>query len=164
MLRPWKRQIPDPHLSSSCAPLRLLISGGIKAWQVHAIEDMRELSYSQLHAEVAEADWRLELFGFRDEDPNVDRPDLLYLAATLPLLSLLLHLFRPKRKRMGRSNRPMTHLLRHQVLDHLLRNHFLGRALRIPWTQLRVLIYNFHNKLVKSLRQFGRKVMKGTRF
>ena len=76
-LRPWKRNVPDPHLSSSCAPLRLLISGGIKAWQVRNVEDMREMSHSQLHAEVAEADWHLELFGFRDEDPNVDRPDLV---------------------------------------------------------------------------------------
>ena len=71
-----RRKVPDPHLSYSCAPLRLLISGGVKQWQVHSVEDTRELSHSQLHAEVPEADWRLELFGFRGEDPNIDRPDL----------------------------------------------------------------------------------------
>ena len=47
-LRPWRRKVPDPYLSSACAPLRLLISGNMKRWEVHAVEDMRLMSYGQL--------------------------------------------------------------------------------------------------------------------
>ncbi|CAE7463363.1 unnamed protein product, partial [Symbiodinium necroappetens] len=75
-LRPWHRKVPDPYLSSACAPLRLLVSGNMKRWQVHAVEDMRLMSHGQLHAEVDEADWHFHFFGVKDGDPGADLPDL----------------------------------------------------------------------------------------
>ena len=72
-LRPWQRKVPDPYLSSACAPMRLLISGEIRSWEVHGLEDMRVLSHSQLHARVEEADWHVHLFGFCQDDMEVDR-------------------------------------------------------------------------------------------
>ena len=61
-LRPWKRKVPDPYLSSSCAPIRQLIRGSLKAWRVQAPEDMRLMSHSQLRASVEEADWHARLW------------------------------------------------------------------------------------------------------
>ena len=77
-LRPWRRKVPDPYLSSACAPLRLLVSGNMQKWHVHAIEDMRLMSHSQLHAAVDEADWHFHLFGVKEGDTGADllRPDL----------------------------------------------------------------------------------------
>ncbi|CAE7557756.1 RE2, partial [Symbiodinium sp. CCMP2456] len=72
-LRPWHRKVPDPYLSSACAPMRLLISGEIRSWKIHGLEDMRVLSHHQLHAPVEEADWHVHLFGFCQDDPDVDR-------------------------------------------------------------------------------------------
>eukprot|EP00439_Symbiodinium_sp_Y106_P030438 s1854_g3.t1 len=54
-LRPWKRKVPDPYLSSLCAPLWLLIDGDMRHWQVHAVEDMRMMSHNQLHLPVDDA-------------------------------------------------------------------------------------------------------------
>ncbi|CAE7724343.1 unnamed protein product, partial [Symbiodinium necroappetens] len=77
-LRPWRRKVPDPYLSSACAPLRLLVSGNMQKWHVHAIEDMRLMSHSQLHAAVDEADWHFHFFGVKEGDSGADllRPDL----------------------------------------------------------------------------------------
>ena len=72
-LRPWRRKVPDPYLSSACAPLRLLIAGHPKSWHVHSVEDMRELSHRQLHQDVPEADWHVHLFGYDRSDSSVDR-------------------------------------------------------------------------------------------
>ena len=72
-LRAWQRKVPDPYLSSACAPMRLLIRGELKSWEVHHLEDMRVLSHSQLHAKVEEADWHVHLFGFCSDDMEVDR-------------------------------------------------------------------------------------------
>ena len=72
-LRPWKRKVPDPYLSSACAPMRLLISGEIRSWKVNGLEDMRVLSHNQLHAAVEEADWHVHLFGYCQDDMEVDR-------------------------------------------------------------------------------------------
>ena len=66
-------KVPDPYLSSACAPVRLLISGDIRSWKVNGLEDMRVLSHSQLHAAVDEADWHVHLFGFCQDDMEVDR-------------------------------------------------------------------------------------------
>ena len=74
-LRPWKRKVPDPYLSSSCAPIRQLIRGSLRSWHVQAPEDMRLMSHSQLHAPVEEADWRVHLFGYEPSDAQVDRAD-----------------------------------------------------------------------------------------
>ena len=74
-LRPWHLKVPDPYLSSACAPLRMMIRGGVRAWKVHAIEDMRLMSENQLRAKVDEADWVVTIFGFRSGDPDVDRVD-----------------------------------------------------------------------------------------
>ena len=48
-LRPWNKQVPDPHLSSAVAPMRLLVFGSLRSWTVGPLEDMRVLSHQQLH-------------------------------------------------------------------------------------------------------------------
>ncbi|OLP86389.1 hypothetical protein AK812_SmicGene32497 [Symbiodinium microadriaticum] len=73
-LRPWYLQVPDPHLSSACAPMRLLVSGHLRQWHVGPLEDMRVLSHQQLHAPVDEADWHVYVFGVCSEDYDADRP------------------------------------------------------------------------------------------
>ena len=72
-LRPWRRKVPDPYLSSSCAPIRQLIRGSLKSWHVQAPEDMRLMSHSQLHAAVEEADWHVHVFGYAPNAEQVDR-------------------------------------------------------------------------------------------
>eukprot|EP00439_Symbiodinium_sp_Y106_P046224 s1424_g5.t2 len=42
-LRPWNKQVPDPHLSSAVAPMRLLVFGSLRSWTVGPLEDMRVL-------------------------------------------------------------------------------------------------------------------------
>ena len=74
-LRPWHLKVPEPYLSTSCAPLRMLIRGGVRQWRVHAVEDMRLMSANQLKAKVEESDWHVNVFGYRTGDPDVDRPD-----------------------------------------------------------------------------------------
>ena len=73
-LRPWQKQVPDPHLSSSVAPMRLVIFGHLRHWTVGSLEDMRVLSHQQLHADIEEADWHVYLFGVCHEDYDADRP------------------------------------------------------------------------------------------
>ena len=43
-LRPWHLKVPDPYLSSSCAPRRMVIGGGVRKWNVRAVEDVRVMS------------------------------------------------------------------------------------------------------------------------
>ena len=62
-----------PYLSSACAPLRLLIQGNMRQWQVYALEDMRLLSHSQLHEPLGESDWNFHLFGVRPNDVMADQ-------------------------------------------------------------------------------------------
>ncbi|CAE7404059.1 unnamed protein product, partial [Symbiodinium necroappetens] len=73
-LRPWNKQVPDPQLSSTVAPMRLLINGHIRSWYIGPLEDMRVLSHRQLHDPVDEADWHVYLFGVCHEDYDADRP------------------------------------------------------------------------------------------
>ena len=73
-LRPWFLQVPDAHLSSACAPMRLLVSGHLRHWHVGPLEDMRILSHRQLQAPVEEADWHVYVFGVCQEDYDADRP------------------------------------------------------------------------------------------
>ena len=83
-LRPWCRKVPDPELTSACAPLRLLIEGDVRHWRVHALEDMRLMSHQQLHAPVEEADWHVHLFGHAHGDAAVDRVGGATSAASRP--------------------------------------------------------------------------------
>ncbi|CAE7719225.1 unnamed protein product, partial [Symbiodinium necroappetens] len=46
----------------ACA-LRLQISGTVKKWKVHELEDLRLLSHSQQHQKIDEVDWLITLFG-----------------------------------------------------------------------------------------------------
>ena len=62
-LRPFHCLVPEPHLSSRTAPLRLQISGTVKKWKVHELEDLRLLSHSQQHQKIDEVDWLITLFG-----------------------------------------------------------------------------------------------------
>ena len=104
-LRPWHLKVPDPYLSSACAPLRMMIRGSVRHWRVHAVEDMRLMSTNQLKAKVDEADWVVTVFGFRSGDPEVDRADR---AADAPLPSTARPAAPlaapPKRENGGRTN------------------------------------------------------------
>ena len=84
-LRPWRRKVPDPYLSSACAPLRQLIRGSLKSWHVQAPEDVRLMSHSQLHAAVEEADWHVHVFGYEPSDVHVDRAGGRSSAAAAPV-------------------------------------------------------------------------------
>ncbi|CAE7420861.1 RE2 [Symbiodinium natans] len=97
-LRPWTRKVPDPYLSSSAAPLRLLVDGALRSWQVHAVEDMRLMGHSQLHAPVDEADWHIHCFGYRTGDADVDRPTASSSAAARPRSAQPAAPFVPERK------------------------------------------------------------------
>ena len=46
----------------SCA-FRLQISGNVKEWKVHDLEDLREMSHSQQRQKIDEIDWLITIFG-----------------------------------------------------------------------------------------------------
>eukprot|EP00439_Symbiodinium_sp_Y106_P055099 s6242_g7.t1 len=56
-LRPFHCMVPEPQLSSRAAPLRPQISGNIKTWKVHELEDFRMMCQSQQHQKIDEVDW-----------------------------------------------------------------------------------------------------------
>ena len=62
-LRPFHCMVPEPTLSSKSSPLRLQISGTVKKWKVHELEDLRMMSHSQQHQLIDEVDWLVTLFG-----------------------------------------------------------------------------------------------------
>lgn len=70
-LRAFTTALPEPQLTIKSAPLRLLIAGRVKKWIVGPLEDMRELSHSQLHREIDEDDWLITCFG---DDVGVPSP------------------------------------------------------------------------------------------
>ena len=85
-LRPWNLQVPEPNLSSSVTPIRLLVHGELRRWHVSALEDMSIMSHSQLHAPVDEADWHVYVFGVCPEavnvSPGLGRPAAPYVPAS----------------------------------------------------------------------------------
>ena len=86
-LRPWCRKVPDPYPSSSCAPIRVLIAGTLRDWVLHQPEDMTQLSHSQLHAPVDEADWHVHLFGVFPLEKRKQQEELTSPADRQPLPS-----------------------------------------------------------------------------
>ena len=48
-LLPWSKPTPAPVLTLEQAPLRLLIQGSVMRWTIGKMEDLRELSASQIH-------------------------------------------------------------------------------------------------------------------
>jgi hypothetical protein len=62
-LRPFARTTAEPALPLSSAYLRLPVQGHVKAWTLGPIEDMREMSFSQINADIDEADWMVTLYG-----------------------------------------------------------------------------------------------------
>ena len=62
-LNPWHCMVPEPQLSSRAAPLRLQISGNVKDWNIHDLEDLRELSHSQQRQKIDEIGWLITIFG-----------------------------------------------------------------------------------------------------
>ena len=84
-LRPWTLQVPEPNLSSSLAPIRLLIHGELRRWHVSALEDMSIMSHRQLQAPVDEADWHVYVFGVCPEavsaPSGLGRPAAPYVPA-----------------------------------------------------------------------------------
>eukprot|EP00435_Cladocopium_sp_Y103_P007244 s1993_g2.t1 len=63
LLRPFRKSSAEPHLSMASGYLRLFITGDVKHWKVLKIEDMREMSFSQINAAIDEDDWVLVLYG-----------------------------------------------------------------------------------------------------
>ena len=63
LLRPFRKSSAEPHLSMASGYLRLFIIGDVKHWKVLKIEDMRELSFSQINEAIDEDDWVLVLYG-----------------------------------------------------------------------------------------------------
>lgn len=62
-LRPFSRTTAEPTLPMSSAYLRLPVQGHVKAWTIGPVEDMREMSFSQINADIDEADWMVTLYG-----------------------------------------------------------------------------------------------------
>ena len=62
-LRPFKKSPPNPQVVSSTAYLRLHIVGNVKEWQLHPIEDLREMSHNQIHADIEVEDWLVTVYG-----------------------------------------------------------------------------------------------------
>ena len=62
-LRPFAKASAEPTLPMSSAYLRLPVHGHVKAWTIGPLEDMREMSFSQINADIDEADWMVTLYG-----------------------------------------------------------------------------------------------------
>lgn len=62
-LRPFKKEPPNPQLALSTGYLRMLIIGHVKEWSIEAIEDLREMSHSQINADCDIDDWMVTVFG-----------------------------------------------------------------------------------------------------
>ena len=125
-LRPWHLKVPEPYLSTSCAPLRMLIRGGVRQWRVHAVEDMRLMSANQLKAKVEESDWHVNVFGYRTGDPDVDRPDAPSASSgARPASSQPAAPLRPAEKRKDGEGSSASSSARH--LNHVLHNKFPTR-------------------------------------
>ena len=62
-LHPFKKLKPDPQLATSSAYLRMMIVGTVKDWKVYKVEDLRELSFSQVDEAVEFEDWMITVFG-----------------------------------------------------------------------------------------------------
>ena len=62
-LHPFKKLKPDPQLATSSAYLRMMIVGTIKDWKIYKVEDLRELSFSQINEAVEFEDWMITVFG-----------------------------------------------------------------------------------------------------
>ena len=62
-LHPFVKPFPEPKLSASAAPLRLIFRGEFKNWTMHDLEDLRELSPAQQRAPVEEENWMITMFG-----------------------------------------------------------------------------------------------------
>ena len=67
-LLPWSKPTPAPVLTLEQAPLRLLVQGSVMRWTIGKMEDLRELSASQIHEPMElDDDWMVAIFG---NDPN----------------------------------------------------------------------------------------------
>ena len=63
-LLPWSKPTPAPVLTLEQAPLRLLIQGSVMRWTIGRLEDLRELSASQIHEPMElDDDWMVAIFG-----------------------------------------------------------------------------------------------------
>ena len=62
-LRPFKKSPPDPHVVTSTAYLRLHITGHVKEWTIDNMEDLREMSHNQIHADYEVEHWLITVYG-----------------------------------------------------------------------------------------------------
>ena len=62
-LRPFNKIGPDPQMVKSSAYLRLEITGHVKEWTIHEMEDLREMSHSQINTECEVENWMVTLYG-----------------------------------------------------------------------------------------------------
>ena len=62
-LRPFHKAPPDPQVVTSTAYLRLHIIGNIKEWTIQNVEDLREMSHNQIHADLDVEHWMVTVYG-----------------------------------------------------------------------------------------------------
>lgn len=62
-LRPFHKEVAEPHLTFQSSCYRLIINGDVKDWKINPTEDMREMSHSQIHEALDEDNWMVTIFG-----------------------------------------------------------------------------------------------------
>lgn len=62
-LRPFGKTSADPKVVTSTAYLRMPIIGHVKHWVVHAMEDLREMSFSQINKSLEVDNWMITVYG-----------------------------------------------------------------------------------------------------
>ena len=62
-LRPFHKSAADPKVVTSTAYLRIHITGNVKHWILHPMEDLRELSMNQINEAVECDEWMITVFG-----------------------------------------------------------------------------------------------------
>eukprot|EP00435_Cladocopium_sp_Y103_P053465 s971_g17.t1 len=62
-LRPFRKSGPEPQLAKASAYLRLHLCGHVKEWAIQPLEDIREMSISQINENFDVDDWLVTVFG-----------------------------------------------------------------------------------------------------
>eukprot|EP00435_Cladocopium_sp_Y103_P076100 s59_g76.t1 len=62
-LRPFRKSGPEPNLAKASAYLRLHLCGHVKEWTIQPLEDIREMSISQINENFDVDDWLVTVFG-----------------------------------------------------------------------------------------------------
>ena len=62
-LRPFGKTSADPKVVTSTAYLRMPIIGHVKHWVVHPMEDLREMSFTQINKSLEVDNWMITVYG-----------------------------------------------------------------------------------------------------